>query len=47
MTEQPNIALEARLSTQLLVGEVLSRNAQKFPDHEAFVIGHRSFPGYR
>ena len=38
MIEEPNIALEARLSKQLLVGEVLSRNARKFPDHEAFII---------
>lgn len=41
MTEHPDIALEAMLSKQLLVGEVLSRNAQKFPDHEAFVIQGR------
>jgi len=36
--EQLDLELGARLSRQLLVGEILTRNAQKYPDHTAFVI---------
>ncbi len=36
--EQLDLELGARLSRQLLVGEILTRNAQKFPDQTAFVI---------
>lgn len=39
MEKNPDIALEARLSQQLLIGDILARNAFKHPDAEAFVLG--------
>ena len=39
MKEKADFDIEARLSQQLLIGEILARNAFKFPDLEAFVLG--------
>jgi len=39
MKENADIAIEAKLSRQLLIGDILSRNAFKYPDAEAFVLG--------
>lgn len=39
MKENADIAIEAKLSQQLLIGDILARNAFKYPDAEAFVLG--------
>lgn len=39
MEKDVELALEARLSRQMLVGEILARNAFQHPDREAFVLG--------
>ncbi len=39
MKEKAKIGIEAKLSQQLLIGEILARNAFKYPELEAFVLG--------